>query len=654
MTLRLTKGALLSVSQAPPNVEGPNAVLQVLQIKKTNLDKYRLLLSDGDHYMTAMLNTQFNDKVTSGEMRKGAIVRLTRYLCNDVANNRRILIILGVDVLTPHQDNIPRQGNPAGLGMGENSNVALQQEQDQDQQAQSRNYGAPVATVQGTTGYGGNNTGYGGGNYDGGYRQQQPPPQQQQRQGGFGSNPQGKFGGGGTNMPPKTVGDTPAAIFPISSLSPYQNKWTIKARVVGKSDVKHWDNQRGQGKLFSCTFVDESGEIRATGFNDAVDAWYDVLEDGKVYYVSKAPIKPAKKQFSNVKNEYEMQIEPGTTITPCLDASGLPEMRYSFVELSKLYEVQNGSIIDVIGIVRDVGDLGELVSKTTQRPFKKRDLTIADATLFEVRMTLFGRHAETFDGRDCPVLAVKGVKVGDFGGRSLTALSSSMLSVNPDISEAHHLRGWYDTEGKTQQYQTYSTAGGTGVGTGTGGKREPFKCIAQIKDENLGMGEKPDYFRVRALVTFFKDQNLWYPACPSENCNKKVTDVSTGWRCEKCDKLYPNPSYRYILSLSISDHTGGMWLQAFNETAQSLLGKSADELVQLKDMDPAAFAAVLAAPNFRIYDFKVRAKAETYQDEAKVRSTIMGYTPINYASASHELSSMIEQYGSMGVKEELM
>lgn len=36
------------------------------------------------------------------------------------------------------------------------------------------------------------------------------------------------------------------------------NRWTIKARVTQKSDIKHWSNQRGEGKLFSVTLMDET------------------------------------------------------------------------------------------------------------------------------------------------------------------------------------------------------------------------------------------------------------------------------------------------------------------------------------------------------------------------------------------------------------
>lgn len=68
------------------------------------------------------------------------------------------------------------------------------------------------------------------------------------------------------------------ATHPISSLSPYQNKWVIKARVTSKSDIRHWNNAKGEGKLFSMDLMDESGEIRVTAFRDAVDKFYDLIQ----------------------------------------------------------------------------------------------------------------------------------------------------------------------------------------------------------------------------------------------------------------------------------------------------------------------------------------------------------------------------------------
>lgn len=53
-------------------------------------------------------------------------------------------------------------------------------------------------------------------------------------------------------------------------------------------------------------------------------------------------------------------------------------------------------------------------------------------------------QAEQFDGSRQPVIAIKGARVSDFGGRSLSVLSSSTVVINPDSPEAFKLRGWYE------------------------------------------------------------------------------------------------------------------------------------------------------------------------------------------------------------------
>ena len=91
-------------------------------------------------------------------------------------------------------------------------------------------------------------------------------------------------------------------------------RWTICARVTMKSGIRTWSKSTGEGKLFSMNLLDESGEIRATAFNQECDRFYDLIEVNKVYYITSANLKTANKQFSNLSNDYEMTFNRDTQV----------------------------------------------------------------------------------------------------------------------------------------------------------------------------------------------------------------------------------------------------------------------------------------------------------------------------------------------------
>lgn len=61
------------------------------------------------------------------------------------------------------------------------------------------------------------------------------------------------------------------------------NRWTIKARITNKSEIRRWSNAKGEGTLFSIDLLDShGGEIRGTFFKDACEKFFPMLEEGKV------------------------------------------------------------------------------------------------------------------------------------------------------------------------------------------------------------------------------------------------------------------------------------------------------------------------------------------------------------------------------------
>ena len=378
---------------------------------------------------------------------------------------------------------------------------------------------------------------------------------------------------------------------PISSLSPYKDRNVINARVTSKTEVKKWSNERGDGRLFSVSLLDGSGEIRLTCFNDHVDQFFDLLQIGKVYEFANFQVKIAKRQYGSIQNDYEIAVDSNTTIKAVLDdISEIPKILYTFIPISKIVDNKKDDILDIIAVVKECGELSEITAKTTQKQLIKRDLTLMDTSSASIRLTLWGKQAQDFTEQDAasnPVIAIKGVRVNEYQGKTLSTMGTSQITFNPDVSEAHTLRGWFDSQGgKIDTTLNVSSASSVGSGGNLNNNRDDRKFLSQVKDESLGQHDKPDYFNTVASVSYIKSDNggtISYMACPTEGCNKKVIEEGPNqYRCEKCQKVFDRCDHRYIMTVQISDATGAIWVQAFNETGQQLLEKSAEEMYNLK------------------------------------------------------------------------
>ena len=246
--------------------------------------------------------------------------------------------------------------------------------------------------------------------------------------------------------------------------------------------------------------------------------------------------------------------------------------------------------MDIIAVVKECGELSEITAKTTQKQLIKRDLTLMDTSSASIRLTLWGKQAQDFTEQDAasnPVIAIKGVRVNEYQGKTLSTMGTSQITFNPDVSEAHTLRGWFDSQGgKIDTTLNVSSASSVGSGGNLNNNRDDRKFLSQVKDESLGQHDKPDYFNTVASVSYIKSDNggtISYMACPTEGCNKKVIEEGPNqYRCEKCQKVFDRCDHRYIMTVQISDATGAIWVQAFNETGQQLLEKSAEEMYNLK------------------------------------------------------------------------
>uniref|UniRef100_A0A8C4II69 Replication protein A subunit n=1 Tax=Dicentrarchus labrax TaxID=13489 RepID=A0A8C4II69_DICLA len=564
--------------------------------------RYRLILSDGQHSLSSfLLATQLNHLPEDNLLVPNCVCKVKRTITNSLSDGRIVVIVLDMEILQSAEETGGKIGNPTlytASPMKASPMTASPMKASPMKFSPTKFSPTKFSPTK------------------------------------FSPTKFSPMKGDSTSPGSSTT------VIPIAHLNPYQSKWTIRARVTNKSSIRTWSNSKGEGKLFSFETVDESGEIKITAFNKEVDRFFSLVEQGKVYYISKATLKVANKQYTTLKNDYEMTLHAHSSIVPCDDSQGVPTLHCDFVPIAELENRDSDTIIDVIGVCTTADDVSRITTKTS-REVSKRALNLIDNSGKVVAVTLWGEEAEKFDGSGQPVVAVKGARLSDFGGRSLSALFSSTVMVNPDIPEAFRLRAWYDREGYALDSQSLTETRSAGSGANMN-----WKTLSDIKSEQMGHGEKAEYFTCLATVVYFRKDNCLYQACPSADCNKKVTDQQNGlYRCEKCNREFPNFKYRLILNANLADFGDNQWVTCFQETAEVLLGHSAETLGQLRDTDEAAFDEVFQKANFTTHIFKNRAKLETYNDECRVKVTVMEVQPVDHREYSRRLLSNIRKLG---------
>lgn len=117
------------------------------------------------------------------------------------------------------------------------------------------------------------------------------------------------------------------------------------------------------------------------------------------------------------------------------------------------------------------------------------------------------------------------------------------------------------------------------------------------------------------------------------------------YRCEKCNVEMDTYNWRLILSFSMADCTDNQWVTCFQDQAEQILGISAQELGSMQQHDPDAFNKAFQDATFRKMNFRLRGKADSYNDEQRVKHTVMNVSKMNWAEYNKRLIREIEEAG---------
>ncbi|QDZ17528.1 replication protein A [Chloropicon primus] len=495
---------------------------------------------------------------------------------------------------------------------------------------------------------------------------------------------------------------------PIQSLNPYMGAtWTIRARVANKSNMRTYKSAKGDGNLFNVEFIDEEGtRIEATLWREVAQKYFENIEEGKVYYISKAGLKPANKAFSSVQNDYQLLISDRTEIEECNDASAeqLQKVKPK-LNVTKIGDLPRhlGSrmLLDIIGVVASVSPLGSVKRKVDQSELARRDLTIFDTSGRQVTVTMWqtlaseegdkldkmqtvrsdpsappwldsscrshananaNAHTHTHTlfsvflsflaEQEYPIIALQGVRANDYNGVSLSTVSRSTVIINPStdessddfIPEAKELKEWLSQQGGKIEYPHCGAGLANNGRTSLGGAANNTRVTLQdLREKPVpAVGTKPEYVNTWAYVSNIQPDQTLYYMAAPDGSNKKVVAEGDRYYSEGTGKHYDSFIRRYVMRCEVMDHTGNLTFNVFNDQAEVILGCKADEIAESKESKDAAYDVTLKNALLVPYTFRVACKPEEYNNQTRLRFAAQSLKPLNFVEQSTYLIGQID------------
>lgn len=626
----LTPGAITKIldEQKPQN-----PVLQIIGFKPIGSEmsfggqsgnvgelRYRLMIGDGQraHQYCIITNQDIAREIKNSKIEKWSIVRLTNYQTVDYGegagadSKRRLIYVLNLEMV--------RRGSEVGQKIVIEDSANRGPLADSNQPVFNQPMSNPISNLP---------SGH-------------PDPTQ----------PKPYDYGGAINRniiesPRKVHGGYELQTINISELTPYIGKWTVKGRVQSKGPIREYSNAKGAGKVFSFTLADKSGELKVTAFNTDCDRVHPMIEQSKVYIMSRGTVKHADKRYTTA--EHEITLNSDSLIEEVIgseDTSEIPLAKFNFVSIASLSSSQPAQPVDLMGVILDVSDVSSVMSKTKSKELKKRNVTIVDMSRHTISVTIWGDPADTFNGAVGDVFVTKAARIGTYGGRSASA--GDTLFINPDIPESRKIRNWYNNLLDSNFTSLTSSQEG-------GISNDQYKTLAELKNMNAlrnltSSGATGLYAKCKAYILSI-GKNPVYKCCPMDGCGKKLVDMQNGeMKCDKCAQTYSNYRYRYKVDVEIADHMDTSWVTLWDEKAENIFKIKPEELERLMKMENKdEYERIITSCNFQMYNFTLRSRIETYNQEERVKVHVINMAPLDSIAYCKELQSQIRANAARGV-----
>ena len=418
----------------------------------------------------------------------------------------------------------------------------------------------------------------------------------------------------------------------LRQLTTFSQDFIILVRVIKKSEIKifaHSVNEQLYSKLFYFVVLDKDGdEIQVSCYNKVAERLYLSIIENEVYEIKGGYVKRNDKKFIPVRSEYKIVLNENSVVKHVPDAGVIKNGAINIMRISELGGLTLYSMVDVCGIVLDVGDKTKKNTKNGSQYMKK--VIIGDTSHCKIELSLWRHHASV-ELKKGDVVLLKQVKIGDFNGRNLSTFDETSVLVNPtNVPEVNELMNYikdykhafeesfyYDLE--TGRDNNHHLMFGDAYGSIV---MNDHNAVYYINDVLECGGEGDDgnkvYWVIKATVTnFIHNAKNYYLGCGNKSCKRKLKfdNKECKYYCGYCNGNTNSEEYYYTLCVRVKDCSKDYWIDIFGKPAELLMQMKAEEykdIVVNKNIEK--IKKINERFEFKEFFFYVRTKTQVYKN----------------------------------------
>ena len=427
----------------------------------------------------------------------------------------------------------------------------------------------------------------------------------------------------------------------FSEISTFSTKIKLYVKISRILPLKQFNKNNKEHSRLSFILKDtKNEEMSATIFDETIDKFYDILEEGKIYYILGGRPKIIDKNFAICDSNYTLTFDNNTEIKRVdekFDTFFKKErVNNDIGKITKFSELNNCKKNETINCV---GYILQIIGNNNSK-IKYKRVIIGDTSMNKIQLTLWNKFAD-LNLKIGDFLLLQNIKIDNYNNCvCLSTKDNSIINRNQDIDTLNEIKELKTLINEKSQFKSISF---------NNEQKEPlWKNKIYYLSSLLAKIQNESNFNFTIKCTIYECQHTeknYYVGCPNEICKKKLINKNRSYFCPSCKKTFDIDKIKiyYSVFLKVIDFTGRLGIYMFGDIVDKLFGVDANTYRYYVENNNSLKLKEISN-NFQYHTFYFYGKVSDsqYQDKTQKKLYAYQFEEENFKVEKHKLINIIK------------